>query len=113
MKTLSIIIFVLFVTVTYPMKLTICQNCKTKFKHDKNQERKYCSQSCSTIMKNKLSAKPKIIRTKKISSTRREWRNYWNLYFCGHVTIQDIKNLMRERYTSLRSEIVESQNYGN
>lgn len=60
-------------------KLTICHNCKTKFKHDKNQERKYCSQSCSTIVRNKLRAKPKEIKIRKPSRERLLWKEYWKV----------------------------------
>lgn len=81
-------------------KLTKCANCKTKFKHDKNQTRKYCSQSCSTIVKNKLQAKPK--KKKVMKQTRREWDGYWRMYHLGLVSLQDIKNLMKERYYSCR-----------
>ena len=80
------------------MKLTVCLNCKTKFKHDHNQLRKFCSHSCSTSMKNKLSAKPKKIRfTKKV---HRDWRTIWQMHDMELVTLQSIKNLMNEKLTN-------------
>ena len=75
-------------------KLTVCAYCKTKFKHDKNQKRKFCSQSCSTIVRNKLQAKDKpkkkkVIKQKFIGSKR------WSEYFLGLVTLEQIKKLMK------------------
>lgn len=61
------------------MKLTICKTCQTKFKHDKNQKRKYCSQSCSakdTDHLKRRTNKPLRISFKKQSYL---WKEYWSV----------------------------------
>ena len=71
-------------------KLTVCAYCRTKFKHDPNQQRKFCSRSCSTTMKNKLQIRPKkkkVIK-KKFIGVR------WGDYHKGLIPLTEIKKLM-------------------
>lgn len=74
-------------------KLTVCAYCKTKFKHDPNQERKFCSRSCSTIVRNKLQAKDKPKKKKIIK--KKFIGNRWGDYHKGIVSLEEIKKLMK------------------
>ena len=42
---------------------------------------------------------------------KRQWKTYWQMYKMGLVTLQDIKNLMKEKYTSGRDSIVASESH--